>query len=98
MSPREQCERTRSTAKRDGLEHVESIVAVALAGRLQGPRSLVGLPGSLVMIVGFGVPAIQDGASPVGVALVGALAVMSITIPLSHGVGPKSLAAELAFS
>ncbi len=98
VSPREQCERIRSTAERDGLEHVESIVAVVLAGRLQGPRSLVGLPRSLVVIVGFVVPAIQDGASPVGVALVGALAVMSITIPLSHGVGPKSLAAELAFS
>ena len=71
------------------------VVAVVLTGRLQGARSLVGLAGSLVVIVGFVVPAILDGASPVGVALVGALAVMLITIPLSHGIGPKSLAAAL---
>jgi uncharacterized membrane protein len=69
--------------------------AVLVAGRWQGLRSLVGLAASLMLIVGFVVPAILDGASPIGVALVGALAVMLVTIPLSHGIGPKSLAAAL---
>jgi uncharacterized membrane protein len=69
--------------------------AVLVAGRWQGLRSLVGLGLSLLVVVGFVVPAILDGGSPEGVALVGALTVMLITIPLSHGVGPKSLAAAL---
>lgn len=68
---------------------------VLLLSRWQGLRSLVGVLGSLLVIVYFVVPAILDGGSPVGVALVGALAVMFLTIPLTHGIGPKSLAACL---
>ena len=43
----------------------------------------------------FVVPAILDGESPLAVAVVGGLAIALITIPLAHGVGPKSLAAVL---
>lgn len=68
---------------------------VLLLSRWQGLRSLVGVVGSLLVIVYFVVPAILDGSSPVGVALVGALAVMFLTIPLTHGIGPKTLAACL---
>ncbi|HUG65169.1 MAG TPA: YibE/F family protein [Gaiellaceae bacterium] len=68
---------------------------VLVLSRWQGLRSLVGVLGSLVVIVYFVVPAILDGGSPVGVALVGALLVMFLTIPLTHGVGPKTLAACL---
>ena len=50
---------------------------------------------SLVIVIGFIVPAILDGASPEGVALVGALAIMLVTIPLAHGLGPTALAACL---
>jgi uncharacterized membrane protein len=71
------------------------VACVLLAGRWQGARSLLGLAASLVVVVGFVVPAILDGGSPVGVALVGALTVMLITIPLCHGVGPKALASSL---
>jgi uncharacterized membrane protein len=68
---------------------------VAVTGRLRGVRALAGLVVSLAVVVGFVVPAILDGESPVGVALVGALAVMLVTLPLAHGLGAKTLAAAL---
>jgi len=68
---------------------------VLLAGRWQGFRALLGLCGSLAVIVFFIVPAILDGRSPVAVAFVGALAIMLITLPLAHGAGPKTIAASL---
>jgi uncharacterized membrane protein len=70
-------------------------VLVVVAGRWRGLRALVGLALSLLVIVKFVVPAILDGGSAVGVALVGALAVMFVTIPLAHGLGAKGLAAML---
>lgn len=68
---------------------------VLLLSRWQGLRSLVGVVGSLAVIVYFVVPAILDGGSPVGVALVGALVVMFLTIPLTHGIGAKTMASCL---
>jgi uncharacterized membrane protein len=71
---------------------------VVAAGRWKGVRALAGLGASLLVVVGFVVPAILDGGSPEGVALVGALAVMFATIPLAHGFGPKTVAACLGTS
>jgi uncharacterized membrane protein len=68
---------------------------VAVTGRIRGLRALVGLLGSLGVVVVFVVPAILEGSPPLGVALVGAFAVMLITIPLAHGLGIKSVAAML---
>jgi uncharacterized membrane protein len=68
---------------------------VLLTGRWQGFRALLGLCGSLAVIVFFIVPAILDGESPTAVAFVGALAIMLITLPLAHGAGPKTIAASL---
>jgi uncharacterized membrane protein len=68
---------------------------VAAAGRWRGLRALVGLSLSLLIVVAFVVPAILDGRPPVEVALVGALAVMFVTIPLAHGIGAKGVAAML---
>ncbi|MFO7571620.1 MAG: YibE/F family protein [Gaiellaceae bacterium] len=68
---------------------------VVAAGRWRGLRALVGLSLSLLIIVAFVVPAILDGRPPVEVALVGALAVMFVTIPLAHGIGAKGVAAML---
>jgi uncharacterized membrane protein len=68
---------------------------VLLTGRWQGLRALIGLGASLVMIVVFVVPAILDGTSAPGVALVGSLAIMLVTLVLTHGIGPKMLAATL---
>lgn len=71
------------------------VALVILFGRLRGVLSLIGLVLSLVGVVAFIVPAILDGRPPLAVALVGSMAVMLITILLSHGRGPKSLAAIL---
>jgi uncharacterized membrane protein len=70
-------------------------VLVLFAARWRGLRALVGLAASLLLIVFFVVPAILDGKSPLSVALVGGLAVMLATIPLAHGIGPKTIAACL---
>ncbi len=68
---------------------------VILFGRLRGALSLVGLGLSLALVLLFVAPAIQNGESPLAVAVVGAMAVMLVTITLAHGLGPKSLAAIL---
>jgi uncharacterized membrane protein len=67
--------------------------AVVAFGRWQGVRSLLGLGLSFVVIVGFVVPAILRGHSPVLVAVTGAMAIMLISLYLSHGTGPKTTAA-----
>jgi uncharacterized membrane protein len=72
-----------------------ALIVVALA-RWQGLRSLVGLGVSLVVVVGWLLPAILDGRPPLLAALVGGLAVMLATTGLTHGLGLKSAAAMLA--
>jgi uncharacterized membrane protein len=67
--------------------------AVVAFGRWQGIRSLLGLGLSFVVIVSFVVPAILHGHSPVLVAVTGAMAIMLISLYLSHGTGPKTTAA-----
>jgi uncharacterized membrane protein len=67
--------------------------AVVAFGRWQGVRSLIGLGLSFVLIVGFVVPAILHGHSPVLVAVTGAMAIMLVSLYLSHGTGPKTTAA-----
>jgi uncharacterized membrane protein len=68
---------------------------VLLTGRWQGLRALIGLAASLAVVVFFVVPAILDGTSAPGVALVGSLAIMIVTLVVTHGFGPKMLAATL---
>jgi uncharacterized membrane protein len=67
--------------------------AVVAFGRWQGIRSLIGLGLSFVVIIGFVVPAILHGHSPVLVAVTGAMAIMLLSLYLSHGIGPKTTAA-----
>jgi len=69
------------------------VLAVVAFGRWQGVRSLLGLGLSFAVIVGFVVPAILRGRSPVPVALVGAMAIMLISLYLAHGPGRKTTAA-----
>jgi uncharacterized membrane protein len=69
------------------------VLAVIAFGRWQGVRSLIGLACSFAVIVGFVVPAILRGRSPVPVALVGAMAIMLASLYLAHGVGRKTTAA-----
>jgi uncharacterized membrane protein len=68
---------------------------VVVFGRAKGARSLIGLGLSLVVVVEWLVPSILDGNPPLAVALVGALAVMLLTIGIAHGPGVKSAAAML---
>jgi uncharacterized membrane protein len=69
------------------------VAAVVAFGRWQGIRSLLGLGLSFVVIVSFVVPAILRGHSPVLVAVTGAMAIMLLSLYLSHGTGPKTTAA-----
>jgi len=71
------------------------VVLLLATGRLHGLRALVGLAGSVVLVIEFVIPSILHGHSAVAVALTGALAVMLITIPFSYGLGPKAIAAWL---
>jgi uncharacterized membrane protein len=71
-----------------------ALVVLAFA-RWRGALSLAGLALSLALVLVFVVPAILDGSEPLLVAVVGAMAIALITIPLAHGWGPKSLAAVL---
>jgi uncharacterized membrane protein len=70
-------------------------VLAALVARWRGVLALVGVALSLVLVVAFLVPAILDGSDPVLVSLIAALAVMFVTLALTYGPGPQSLAAAL---
>ena len=71
------------------------IVAVVAFGRWQGVRSLIGLGLSLVVLIVFVLPAILEGSNAVAVALVGAAAIMFITLYLAHGVNDLTTTAVL---
>lgn len=69
------------------------VVVVLAVSRWHGLRSLVGLGLSLLVITKFVVPAILAGRNPALVALVGAVAVMLVTLYLAHGVTQQTTAA-----
>jgi uncharacterized membrane protein len=69
------------------------VLAVLAFGRWQGIRSLIALAVSFAVIVEFVIPAILHGRSPVPVALVGAMAIMLVSLYLSHGISRKTTAA-----
>ena len=71
------------------------IAIVLVFARWRGARALVGLVASLLIVAMFIVPSILDGREPVLVAVVGALAVMFVTVTLAHGAQAQSLAAML---
>lgn len=73
---------------------VFAFVTIALAG-WQGLRSLIGLALSLVVVIGWIVPAILSGRPPLAIALVGGIAVTLATTALTHGINVKSAAAIL---
>lgn len=69
------------------------VLAVIAVGRWHGLRSLLGLAISLLIVVYFVVPAILVGRSPPLVAIVGALAIMIVTLYLAHGVNEMTTSA-----
>ncbi len=68
-------------------------LAIIATTRFRGVRALFALGVSLMLVVAFIVPSIVRGNEPLLVALVGALAITLITIPLAYGIGVKSLSA-----
>jgi len=70
-------------------------VLAAIVARWRGVLALVGVVLSVGLVVAFLVPAILAGSDPVLVSLVAALAVMFVTLLLTYGPGPQSLAAAL---
>ncbi len=71
-----------------------ALVIVVLARR-RGLLALAGLAASLGVLATFVVPAILDGRPPVAVAVVGALAILLITLALAHGISAMTLAAVI---
>lgn len=69
--------------------------AVTLLGGLRGIAALVGLGATFVVLLGFIVPAILEGTSPLAVALVGASAIAFLALYLSHGFTTKTTVALL---
>lgn len=69
------------------------VAAVLAISRWHGLRSLIGLGLSLFVVVRFIVPSILAGNNPPLVALVGALAIMIVTLYLTHGVNEMTTAA-----
>ncbi|MGW0662082.1 YibE/F family protein [Streptodolium elevatio] len=70
-------------------------VAVVAIGRLRGLMALVGLAGSFAVLVWFVLPAILQGSSPLPVAVVGASAIMLVTLYLCHGFSARTSIAVL---
>jgi uncharacterized membrane protein len=58
---------------------------VVLVGRFRGLFALVGLVVSLSVVIGFVLPALLEGSSPVGVALTGAAVIALAALYLAHG-------------
>jgi uncharacterized membrane protein len=71
-----------------------AVLAVVLA-RWRGALAVLGFALSLLLVTKFLVPAILAGSPPLLVSLVGALAVMFITVLLTYGIGTSSLSAAL---
>ena len=74
------------------------IAAVIAFGRAQGARALAGLALTFLLIIGFIIPAVLDGRSPLTVAIVGAVLIMIVTLYLSHGFSAKTTAAVVGTS
>jgi uncharacterized membrane protein len=74
------------------------VIAVLLIGRWHGLRSLLGLGLSLLVVVQFIVPAILAGNSPPVVALVGSVAIMIVTLYLTHGLNEMTTSAAIGTS
>lgn len=71
------------------------VVAVLALMGWQGVTSLVGLAMSIGMILFIVAPAVLDGHNALLIATLGAMAVMWITLPLSHGLNWTTAAAML---
>lgn len=65
-------------------------VAVVALSRWRGVAALAGLALSVLVLMIFILPALLEGTSPLAVAVVGASAIMMITLYLAHGISMKT--------
>ena len=78
---------------------VALFAAVVIAvGRLKGVFALAGLAVSLAVVIGFVLPALLRGSSPVGVALTGAAVIALAALYLAHGFNERTTVALLGTS
>ena len=79
----------------DGMWVLAAIFAVlaVLFARIRGITSLLGLIISFGILMLFVIPRILAGNDPVIISIVGALAIMVVTLYLSHGFNLKTTAA-----
>jgi uncharacterized membrane protein len=71
-------------------------VAVIALGRLRGVGALIGLGGSIAVILVFILPSMLDGNSPSLVAIIGASAVAYLALYLANGLRPMTTVALLS--
>ncbi len=71
------------------------VVAVIALGRFQGIRALAALALTGVVVIAFLLPALLEGRSPLGVALVAAAVIALAALYLSHGVNERTTVALL---
>lgn len=69
--------------------------AVIAVGRVRGVLALLGLAVSLSVVIGFVLPALLRGSSPVGVAITGAAVIALVALYLAHGVSERTTVALL---
>jgi len=77
-----------------GLVGLFLLVSVVVA-RLKGLRAFIATAASLAIVVGFIVPRIVDGASPVAVSLIGVGGILLLAIYFVHGVSWSTTAAMI---
>lgn len=71
------------------------VVAIVLVASWRGLRSVIGLVIAFAVLLGFTLPAILDGKSPVAVAITSSAAILLVVIYLAHGVSLRTSAALL---
>ncbi len=71
------------------------VAGIVLVAAWRGLRSLIGLIIAFAVLLGFTLPAILDGKSPVAVAITSSAAILLIVIYLAHGISLRTSAALL---
>jgi uncharacterized membrane protein len=72
------------------------VAAILVLGRWRGLGALAGLAASLVVIIGFALPALLEGSNPVAVALVAAGVIAFLALFLAHGPNLSTVTALLS--
>lgn len=68
-------------------------VLVIVLGRRRGLLALVGMAGTLAVLIGFMAPSVLDGHDPLLVAVVAAATIAFVTLYLAHGFNPLTTVA-----